>query len=66
MHHNGRDWIGFIEVTDDIEHDEGLGDWVTFAWNFVATLPPKIEKPAAKKAAAPKQAARTRRTARPD
>lgn len=48
MHHGGRDMIGFVEVTDDIEHDEGLTEWVTFAWNFVKTLPPKVEKPAAK------------------
>ena len=64
MHHGGRDMIGFVEVTDEIDDDDGLKGWVDFAWNFVKTLPPKAEKPAAKKAA-PKTAARTRRTAKP-
>jgi TfoX/Sxy family transcriptional regulator of competence genes len=62
MHHGGRDMIGFVEVTDEIENDDGLKSWIDFAWSFVKTLPPKAEKPApakrtgkpvGKKAAAP-------------
>ena len=64
MHHGGRDMIGFVEVTDDIEDDDNLRTWVDFAWDFVATLPPKPEKPALKTGGA-KQAARKRRTTTP-
>jgi hypothetical protein len=51
MHHGGRDMIGFVEVTDDIENEDSLKEWVDFAWDFVKTLPPKEDKPTAKKAA---------------
>ncbi len=56
--------IGFVEVTDDIEDDDNLRTWVDFAWDFVATLPPKADKPVVKAVGA-KQAARKRRTTTP-
>lgn len=59
MHHGGRDMIGFVEVSDDIEDDDGLYSWLDFSMNFVKTLPSKAEKPVAKRAA------RTRRTTTP-
>ena len=55
MHHGGRDMIGFVEVTDDIEDDDNLRGWVEFAWNFVKALPAKPEKAPAK---APKRPAK--------
>jgi hypothetical protein len=58
MHHGGRDMIGFVEVTDDIENEDGLKEWVDFAWAFVKTLPPKEARPTAK-AAVTKSAAKT-------
>lgn len=60
MRHGGRDMIGFVEVTDDIENDDGLGGWVDFAWAFVRTLPPKADKTPAKRPAG--KAAGARRT----
>ena len=36
-----REMSGFIEVTDDIEDDDNLADWIAFALDFVGTLPPK-------------------------
>jgi TfoX/Sxy family transcriptional regulator of competence genes len=57
MHHGGRDMIGFVEVTDDIENDDGLKDWIDFAWGFVKTLPAKAAKTVPAKAPAKKVAA---------
>ena len=41
MVQGGREMRGFIEVTDGIEDDDDLKDWIDFAWAFVPTLPPK-------------------------
>jgi hypothetical protein len=41
MQHGGREMVGFVEVTDDIEDDDALKDWIDFAWTFVKTLPAK-------------------------
>jgi TfoX/Sxy family transcriptional regulator of competence genes len=41
MHQAGREMVGFVEVTDDIEDDDALKDWIDYAWKFVKTLPPK-------------------------
>jgi TfoX/Sxy family transcriptional regulator of competence genes len=60
MNHGGREMVGFVEVTDDIDEDENLKAWIDYAWAFVKTLPPKAEKvPTAKKAFAKKAAAKT-------
>ena len=41
MVQGGREMAGFIEVTDDIEDDDQLKDWIDYAWSFVETLPAK-------------------------
>jgi TfoX/Sxy family transcriptional regulator of competence genes len=64
MHQGGREMVGFIEVTDDIEDDEALMAWIDFAWAFVKTLPPKAEKKAAPKKAPVKKAAAGKKTSR--
>mgnify|MGYP000619085730 CR=1 FL=1 len=45
MHQGGREMVGFIEVTDDIEDDGNLREWIDFAWVFVKALPAKGEAP---------------------
>jgi TfoX/Sxy family transcriptional regulator of competence genes len=41
MVQGGREMVGFIEVTDDIEDDDQLKDWIDYAWSFVEKLPAK-------------------------
>lgn len=37
----GREMTGFVEVTDDIGHDDDLMAWIAEGWAFVETLPAK-------------------------
>ena len=42
MEMGGREMTGFVAVTDEgIESDEALLDWISYAEEFVQTLPPK-------------------------
>ena len=41
MIQGGREMVGFVEVTDDIEDDEALAGWIAFVWDFVSALPSK-------------------------
>lgn len=61
MDFTGKPLKGFVYVDPEgIETDKQLDGWLDRARAFVATLPPKEEKPAAekKKAALPKKAAK--------
>jgi TfoX/Sxy family transcriptional regulator of competence genes len=67
MHQGGREMVGFIEVTDDGTDDEDeFRAWIAFSWAIVKAMPPKAEKPKARKTAAatPKKPAR-KKTAAP-
>lgn len=41
MIHGGREMTGFVEVADGHDDEAFLADWIGYAWDFVATLPPK-------------------------
>ncbi len=38
---SGRGMVGFVEVTDDIEDDDALKEWIDFVWTFAKALPAK-------------------------
>jgi TfoX/Sxy family transcriptional regulator of competence genes len=59
MHMGGKQMVGFVQVTDDIEDDDQLMGWIAYGWCFVETLPAKDAAPAkGGKAAARKSPAR--------
>lgn len=41
MIHGGREMTGFVEIADGHDDEAFLADWIAYAWDFVATLPPK-------------------------